>query len=134
LSKFILVKLKSKQGGEKILLAAGKAVDPFWAIFSIHGTESTKALIENYRIGDLLPLEADDTAKDQPSSTGLEALFSNEPVRDPSLIVHSTRPCNAESAMSSLESFITPNDKFYVRNHLPVPDIDPNTFKLEIEG
>ena len=125
---------KIHPGGDKILLAAGKAIDPFWAIFSIHSTKETRELLEDYRIGELMPIEQDDTATTSSQNTGLELLFANEPTRDPSLIVHSTRPCNAEASMESLKTYITPNEKFYVRNHLPVPKIDERTFKLEIEG
>ena len=32
------------------------------------------------------------------------------------------------------DSLITPNDIFFVRNHLPVPDIDEKTYELEITG
>lgn len=120
-------------GGEKILLAAGKAIDPFWSIFSIHASKETRELLESYRIGDLVPIDQDETARDI-KSTGLELLFANEPARDPSLIVHSSRPCNAESDIDSLKPFITANEKFYVRNHLPVPMIEEDSFKLEIEG
>ena len=28
---------------------------------------------------------------------------------------------------------MTPNDVFYVRNHLPVPDVDPDAYELEIQ-
>ena len=125
--------VKIHPGGEKIMLAAGKAIDPFWQIFSIHSTAETKELLETYRIGDLLPIDQDNTAKDV-VSTGLELLFANEPTRDPSLTVHSSRPCNAEASMNSLSTYITPNEKFYVRNHLPVPKIDIDHFKVEIEG
>ncbi len=30
------------------------------------------------------------------------------------------------------ETFLTPTDLFYVRNHLPVPVIDPEAYQLEI--
>ncbi|KAI8900813.1 Oxidoreductase, molybdopterin-binding domain-containing protein [Globomyces pollinis-pini] len=120
-------------GGERILLAAGQAIDPFWAMFSIHGTAETKELLETYRIGDLIPREHDETAQEE-KNHGLDLLFANEPERDPSLRVLAPRPCNAEAALSSLDTFITPNEKFYVRNHLPVPDIDLETYRLTIEG
>lgn len=32
------------------------------------------------------------------------------------------------------DNFVTPNDIFFIRNHLPVPDIDANTYELEITG
>ncbi len=31
-------------------------------------------------------------------------------------------------------SLLTPNDLFYVRNHLPVPHIKPEEYRLKIEG
>ncbi|KAI8920476.1 Oxidoreductase, molybdopterin-binding domain-containing protein [Entophlyctis helioformis] len=100
-------------GGERILLAAGQAIDPFWAVFSIHATPETRQLLED---------------------KGIEKLFANEPVRHKSLRVRSARPCNAEAAPESLVPFVTPNDLFFVRNHLPVPVIDPATYSLEIDG
>jgi sulfite oxidase len=32
------------------------------------------------------------------------------------------------------DSFITPTELFYVRNHLPVPKLEEKTFRLEIDG
>jgi len=31
-------------------------------------------------------------------------------------------------------NFITPNEAFFVRNHLPVPVVDPEKYRLEIEA
>jgi sulfite oxidase len=122
-------------GGERILLAAGKAIDPFWSVFVIHQTAETKELLESYRIGKLLPPEKDPSyEKFKASDPGLAQLFENDPERHPSLKVRSERPCNAEASPESLEPFITPNPLFYVRNHLPVPKIDPESFILEIDG
>ncbi|KAJ3118330.1 hypothetical protein HDU96_002487 [Phlyctochytrium bullatum] len=123
-------------GGERILLAAGQAIDPFWAIFSIHNTDSTRELLETYRIGDLMPLEMDPSkpVDTEASAAALAKLFANDPVRDPRLVVRSARPCNAETpADALLDSFTTPNHLFYVRNHLPVPAIDPDTFTLTVD-
>ncbi|KAL2914519.1 hypothetical protein HK105_205868 [Polyrhizophydium stewartii] len=122
-------------GGERIMLAAGRAVDPFWAVFSVHGTPETRELIEQYRIGDLVPRESDPSAAEMDSrGTGLEMLFANEPERHPSLRVRAARPCNAEAAPESLLPYVTPNELFFVRNHLPVPVIDADTFELAVEG
>ncbi|KAJ3193166.1 hypothetical protein HK101_005321 [Irineochytrium annulatum] len=123
-------------GGERILLAAGRSIDPFWAIFSIHQSESTAELLEQYRIGDLIPMADDPSSNDgaDDPSNALAALFSNEPERHPSLIVHASKPCNAESPPEALtQSFTTPNELFYVRNHLPVPKIDEKEFRLKID-
>ena len=51
------------------------------------------------------------------------------------LIVHSTKPFNAEPPLDRLRRrFVTPSDDFYVRSHGNLPDIDPDTHRLSIEG
>ena len=32
------------------------------------------------------------------------------------------------------DNLVTPNEIFFIRNHLPVPDIDENKYELEITG
>lgn len=32
------------------------------------------------------------------------------------------------------ESFLTPNDLFFVRNHAPIPEVDLATYRLQVEG
>ena len=60
--------------------------------------------------------------------------YAFEPERDPRLIVHSEKPFNAEPPMELLaDSFLTPNELFYVRNHYPVPLIDEHGYALEID-
>ncbi|RTG83513.1 uncharacterized protein DC041_0011882 [Schistosoma bovis] len=55
-----------------------------------------------------------------------EDIYSSDPQRNPDLKVVSQRPFNAETPLSSICSNpITPTDLFFVRNHLPVPDVDP---------
>ncbi|KAJ3392265.1 hypothetical protein HDU84_004530 [Entophlyctis sp. JEL0112] len=124
-------------GGEKILLAAGHSIDPFWAIFAIHNSPETHELLESYRIGDLMESKDDPTFNSTQDDTiaitkALEKLFENDPPRDPALIVRSARPCNAETPPNLLtESFITPNNLFFVRNHLPVPSTDYDFIEVD---
>jgi sulfite oxidase len=127
ITKFVQV----HPGGDRIMLAAGKAIDPFWKIFSIHLSDETREILSQYYIGDLIPLDQDDS-KVNLESSGLELLFANEPTRADSLKVLSERPFNAESSLGYLDTYITPNDHFYVRNHLPVPLVDSKEYKLEI--
>ena len=48
-------------------------------------------------------------------------------------MVNSATPFNAETPLSIIgDSFVTPADLFYVRNHLPVPTVDPDTYTLEV--
>jgi DMSO/TMAO reductase YedYZ molybdopterin-dependent catalytic subunit len=47
----------------------------------------------------------------------------------------SLRPPDYETPVGLLDDFITPNEHFYVRSHLPVPAIpDPSAWKLSVEG
>jgi sulfite oxidase len=57
------------------------------------------------------------------------------PASDSSMLVHTLVPHNAEPSLGTLvQSWITPNDRFYVRSHAPVPKIDVNNFRLSVEG
>ena len=44
--------------------------------------------------------------------------FKDDPIRDARLKQHSPKPCNAETPPDSLQTFITPNETFFTRNHL----------------
>lgn len=62
--------------------------------------------------------------------------YALDPIRDPALHVRAKAPFNAEPPPELLlQSFVTPNELFFVRNHLPVPDIqDLNAFTLKLSG
>ncbi|WP_422922896.1 sulfite oxidase [Singulisphaera sp. PoT] len=50
------------------------------------------------------------------------------------LILRESKPKNLESPFSDLEGFLTPNNKFYVRNHFDIPEISDSSWRLKIEG
>lgn len=50
------------------------------------------------------------------------------------MIVREKEPVNLEMPFAALGSFITPVESFYVRCHHPIPQLDPGTWRLEIEG
>ncbi len=50
------------------------------------------------------------------------------------LIVHGEEPFNAETARGSLLSSLTPTDAFYVRDHGGVPELDPDAWRLRVDG
>ena len=51
------------------------------------------------------------------------------------LIVHEQEPFNAETGPAALaESPLTATDAFYVRGHGTVPEIDPATWRLQVQG
>ena len=115
-------------GSEKILLAAGKPIDPFWEVFAQHNTEQVHEILEELRIGNITP---EDRAKIP--STAKKGPYANDPVRSPILKVNTNEPFNAESPVVLLtESYLTPNELFFVRNHLPVPVIEAESFALAV--
>jgi sulfite oxidase len=50
------------------------------------------------------------------------------------LIVHEQEPFNAETDRGSLISSVTATDAFYVRGHGTVPELDPNAWRLHVDG
>jgi len=121
-------------GGDKILLAAGGSVEPFWAIYGQHKTAEVMEILEELRIGSLNP---DEVAKIHSARKGdaKDDPFSSDPQRHPALVVNAWKPFNAETPASLLmDSFRTPNELFFVRNHMHVPDIDEKAHKVEVEG
>ena len=52
-----------------------------------------------------------------------------------SMLVHSEEPWNAETPRELLaEAPVTGLDRFYVRNHGPVPELDADGWRLRVEG
>ncbi|KAL2091354.1 hypothetical protein ACEWY4_013617 [Coilia grayii] len=118
-------------GGDKILLAAGGALEPFWALYAVHSQEHVLEILAEYKVGELNP---EDLKKQQKVADSSDP-YSTDPERHPALRVNSLKPFNAEPPPELLtDNYITPNALFFKRNHLPVPRVDPKTYKLEIEG
>lgn len=116
-------------GGDKILLAGGGALEPFWALYAVHKAPEVAKMLDKYLIGVLKADEAGKLALD------VSDPFSGEPSRHPALEVVSQKPFNAEAPPDLLpDSFLTPNALFFVRNHLPVPEVDPKSFRLSVKG
>jgi len=55
--------------------------------------------------------------------------------KHPDTIVRDQQPFNAEPPLDLLrESFVTPKELFYVRNHGSVPEVDPAGYRLAVSG
>jgi DMSO/TMAO reductase YedYZ molybdopterin-dependent catalytic subunit len=54
--------------------------------------------------------------------------------QEPALITRSQNPDNLEFPFNSLNSVITPNNLFYVRNHFAAPQINGNDWRLRVAG
>lgn len=118
-------------GSEKVMLAAGGSLEPYWEVFAAHKTDEVKDILEELRIGNVHPT---DRGKANQTLTS-EGPYANEPKRSPVLKVNTNEPFNAETPTVLLSnSYLTPNDLFFVRNHLPVPNVDPAEYILEVKG
>ncbi|XP_067385971.1 sulfite oxidase, mitochondrial isoform X2 [Emydura macquarii macquarii] len=114
-------------GPSKILLAAGGALEPFWAMYAVHSQGHVLEILREYKVGELSPEEQSQPAQGDP--------YAGDPPRHPALKVNSLKPFNAEPPAELLsENYLTPSPLFFKRNHLPVPAVDPATYRLEVEG
>ncbi len=52
----------------------------------------------------------------------------------PGLITRQKDPDNLEFSFATLNSFLTPNEQFYVRTHFEVPELDAASWRLKVEG
>ncbi|TPP67670.1 Sulfite oxidase mitochondrial [Fasciola gigantica] len=120
--------VESHPGGDKILLAAGGDVSPFWSIYAFHYESHVTEMLKEFYIGDL--------AVTTPVEDGLsKGPYANEPERHPALLTLSHAPRNAETPPELIPDHpVTPTKLFFVRNHLPVPDIKPEEHELKISS
>ena len=113
-------------GGSRILLAAGGDIAPFWNLYGVHKQSEIFEMLENLRIGNIteMPSQREVDSKDP---------YAKDPARHPALIPSAERPFNAEPPVSMLmQDYLTPNEIFFVRNHLPVPTVDVQKYNLEM--
>lgn len=116
----------SHPGGNKILLAAGGDIGPYWNMYGAHKQHEIYEILEGMRIGNILEIP-ERKASDEKDP------YRNDPERHPALIPSSEKPFNAEPPVSLLmQDYLTPNDLFFVRNHLPVPEINVESYRLNI--
>jgi sulfite oxidase len=112
-------------GGDVILRAAGGSIDPYWNIFTIHKSPYVLEILDQYKIGFI---DIADLVDGKPGAEAIEDPFADDPTRDPRLLTLTAKPRNAEPPASELtETFLTPNELFYVRNHMWVPVVEPNS-------
>ena len=120
----------SHPGGEVILSAVGGAIDSYWNISSIHSKQDTYDILDSFYIGDVDPR---DLVNGKVPAEEIDDPFANDPKRDPRLIVLSEKPFNAETPREGLNTFITPEDVFYVRQHLWVPETKGDGHKVVVQ-
>lgn len=118
-------------GAKNILMAAGGSIEPFWNLYAVHQKNpEVYSLLEEYRIGNLHP---DDVKENEELANTLDPYLMEPKNRNPGFVVNTTKPFNAETPLEILSThFYTPNEWFYVRNHLPTPDVTAKEYELDI--
>lgn len=122
-------------GQEKIILAAGGAVEPFWKIYRQHyNSQLALNALKPHLIGYLHP---DDFAIESAEleSTSSDDPYSNDPQISPVQTFHQKKPINSESPPTLLgDSWVTPKEMWFNRNHHPVPHLNSQDYRLSIGG
>lgn len=57
-----------------------------------------------------------------------------DPAHYPGLITRQSNPDNLEFPFGSLNSWITPTDRFYIRSHFSVPSLQADEWSVRVEG
>ncbi|KAM6485186.1 Oxidoreductase, molybdopterin-binding domain-containing protein [Trichoderma sp. SZMC 28011] len=113
--------ISAHPGGQVILRAAGGSIEPYWNIFTIHKNQYVYDILNQYLIG---YIHQSDLVDGKPAQETIEDPFADDPIRHPDLITRTLKPRNAETPEQALSAqFITPNELFYVRNHMWVPKL-----------
>jgi cytochrome b involved in lipid metabolism len=121
-------------GQEKIILAAGGAVEAFWKIYRQHynsdlALNALKPLLIGYLHTDDVALES---AEQQLNS---DDPYSSDPAVSPVQIFHQRKPINSESPSTLLsDTWVTPKEMWFNRNHHPVPHLNAEEYRLSIKG
>jgi hypothetical protein len=131
-------------GSEKLMLAAGGQLEPFWNLYRQHyDLPAPMQHLSKYKIGSLDPHEK----PYKPTKEELENdPYANEPTRHAALVkhAHGTHPFNSETVLDYLSfpedphslrttDFLTPNELFFVRHHHPTPDLAAEDFRLTVD-
>ena len=112
-------------------MAAGQDLEPYWEVYRQHYRGHVVDWMERYRIGNLSPEDAAKARKE----IAFGDQYETDPVRDPNLLPCTEKPWCGEPRIDLLTNdYLTPNELFYVRNHLAVPDIDPDEYVLIVKG
>jgi anti-anti-sigma factor len=70
---------------------------------------------------------------DIPPSLGPEEAWQQ--AIDAGMVVHRADPLNCETSIPALMGgVVMPNPRFYVRNHFPIPKLDPASWRLNVVG
>lgn len=122
-------------GGDKIKLAAGKDVAPFWRIYQQHMNKPyvVQEVLKPMLIGNLDSADVAAEAAAAAAAGDDDDPYAGDPPPHPAMIVHSVKPLQLEIPKAlMMQEYVTPLGLSFVRNHHPVPRIDADAHQLEI--
>eukprot|EP01039_Chlorochromonas_danica_P000025 gene25-28_t len=122
-------------GKDKIVLAVGEDLEPFWNIYRQHyNSPLPMEILKSLRVATLHPDDVAAMNAEKAKHHGEDDNpYSKDPVLNPIFKFYQKQPINAEPPGNLLtDNWITPVDLWFVRNHHPVPQVDPQTFRLDV--
>jgi sulfite oxidase len=119
-----------------LVTPCSSAVDPFWRAYPQHLEAHVQEILQKYRIGTVHPEDvALGAAALKERSSAASDPYLNDPPRSPIFITRCEKPFNGEPPPQLLaDNWITPTELLFIRNHLPVPEVDAAAYRLEILG
>lgn len=127
--------VKNHPGGkDKILLAVGKDVGDFWNVYRSHyKSDTVKELLKEMEVGTLAEEDYKRELEEANKKSDVTNVYRDDPILSPIMKVYSKEPINAESPLSlATDSWTTPNDLFFVRNHHPVENLSDKNYYIKI--
>ena len=121
---------KHPGGKEKILMAVGGSITPYWDIYKQHYNHNITNILKKYEIGYLKNYNPESKIDYNDYNP-----YSEEPKRETENKVYQIKPFNSESLPNKLiDNYITPIKYWFIRNHHPVPKLNKDTHKILIYG
>lgn len=123
-------------GVDKIEMAAGSRIDPFWELYPQHKNPEVIELLEKNKIGELIDNEVDSTNGIKVvTESDVENIANNIPLRSRELKIHTNKPINAETPLKYLtNSYLTSNSLWYIRNLHSTPKINADNYTLTLSS
>lgn len=120
---------KHPGGDTNILKEAGRSLDPVFRVWKMHYSQHVLNLLEKYRIGNICHEDLEQS-KQYPEPPDL---YADEPPRSCNQVPLSFKPFNSGPTPKLLiDNFVTPSESCYIRNHLPVPNVSPDEWQVEV--
>src|SRR5438128_1130756 len=76
-------------------------------------------------------MKTPDTVQANPESGSRAALTSISPG---GLVIRQKEPRNLEFPFDRLDGYLTPVESFYIRSHFTAPGLQPDSYRLSVEG